>query len=71
MGLARLQRGKALLEHPDGGPAARQPDKAGRLPPQRVGIDDAAGLVMVDAVPPLADLHASPHSSPRRMLATS
>ena len=71
MRLARFQRGETLLQHPDGSPAARQPDQAGRLSPQRVGIDDAAGFIMVDAVPPLARLHASPHSSPRRMLATS
>ena len=71
MRLTRLQRDEALLQNPDRRVPARQPDEATRLTPQRFGIDNAAGFIVVNAVPPLASLHVSPHSSPRRMLATS
>ena len=57
MRLARLQRDEALLENSDRRVAARQPDQAARLTPQRFRIDNAARLIVVNAVPPLAGLH--------------
>ena len=60
MRIARLQRDEALLENSDRGVSARQPDQAARLTPQRLHIDDAARLIVVEALPPLAGLHVAP-----------
>jgi hypothetical protein len=56
--VCRLQQRQSALKKANGRAAARQPDDAGGLTPKRIGIDNPAGFVMIEAVPPLADMHS-------------